>query len=812
MNNDGKKKANVRVVYAFAFLVLAAVSLVVFCVGKITRVGGDVYVFDGWVYGREDQKKASAALAAAGLSDFSWSSGILSVPADRKGAYLSALASAGAYPKAPSETRGDALREMSVFESDAKTRLRELDACALQLERTIEQMNGVDYATVGVRSRKEQVGLTAKNIVTASVSVACKEGFSLDLDRLSAITVAAKHQLGIESDENVSIIDLNKGKSYLGFENSLGTETDLALNAEKERLEKYWRNKYLEAFNDVKDIRVTVEADLTLDSSESADKNENEVAKGDRAPARMEQKKYARSREYVKTGARPVKSVSYSENSVGFAQLGNPKSRDGFGGSVKTLRQSVGNESSADARTGRPNVLREFLGFAPEDSAVARDLQSASIWNIDSLNGLDSSSEQIFDGTPRLVAAALHTSAPSPVSHAFHDSEKTTRQKSAVSREGKNDAVEQVRYDESASSCESESNLPRRNVYTLRSIVVHLGLPRSYVLRAARQASANDSKTFAPNQGTNEQTLYEITEERLLNETKQFAVALFRPTGERLGWSDSTLERSFIVDVYSDVESFGERTLENQNEKKAHANFGAFDSNDERFPLDETEIDRDGMSEEQGWRPRVEEVEANLPGVAAIGADTRTHGTLANTSGKIAEISKPVGLNEKILSDAESVPEKETASKFDFNELKSFEFWKNAATEYSSALYGIAGVLLLFALFRVLRSRRRQRINGAEQPPRATVDANGVGSATKRGGAVSLDSYNEEDIDDELEAELQQLSNAAKARRTQANLNAVSRETSDDYSAKRREALDLISRFPERAAASLQGWVKGSDV
>ncbi|MBQ5367069.1 MAG: hypothetical protein IIU43_06285, partial [Thermoguttaceae bacterium] len=561
MNNDGKKKANVRVVYAFAFLVLAAVSLVVFCVGKITRVGGDVYVFDGWVYGREDQKKASAALAAAGLSDFSWSSGILSVPADRKGAYLSALASAGAYPKAPSETRGDALREMSVFESDAKTRLRELDACALQLERTIEQMNGVDYATVGVRSRKEQVGLTAKNIVTASVSVACKEGFSLDLDRLSAITVAAKHQLGIESDENVSIIDLNKGKSYLGFENSLGTETDLALNAEKERLEKYWRNKYLEAFNDVKDIRVTVEADLTLDSSESADKNENEVAKGDSAPARMEQKKYARSREYVKTGARPVKSVSYSENSVGFAQLGNPKSRDGFGGSVKTLRQSVVNESSADARTGRPNVLREFLGFAAEDSAVARDLQSASIWNIDSLNGLNSPNEQVFDGTPRLVAAALHTSAPSPVSHAFHDSEKTTRQKSAVSREGKNDAFEQVRYDESASSGELESNLPRRNVYTLRSIVVHLGLPRSYVLRAARQASANDSKTFAPNQVTNEQTLYEITEERLLNETKQFAVALFRPTGERLGWSDSTLERSFIVDVYSDVESFGERTL-----------------------------------------------------------------------------------------------------------------------------------------------------------------------------------------------------------------------------------------------------------
>ena len=812
MNNDGKKKAKVRVFYAFAFLVLAAVSLVVFCVGKFTRVGGDVYVFDGWVYGREDQKKASAALAAAGLSDFSWSSGRLSVPADQKGAYLSALASAGAYPKAPSETRGDALREMSVFESDAKTRLRELDACALQLERTIEQMNGVDYATVGVRSRKEQVGLTAKNIVTASVSVACKEGFSLDLDRLSAITVAAKHQLGIESDENVSIIDLNKGKSYLGFENSLGTETDLALNAEKERLEKYWRNKYLEAFGDVKDIRVTVEADLTLDSPEPSGKKENEVAKRDRVSARLEEEEIARTTAYAKTDALPVKSAGCSENSVGFAQLGNPKSRGGFGGSVKTFRQSVVDESMADARTGRPNVLREFLDAAVENAAVVRDLQSASIWNIDSLNGLNSSNEPVFDGTPRLVAAALHTSSPSSVSHAFHDVEKTTRQKGTVSRGAKKDAVEQVRYDGSVSSGESDTNLPRRNVYTLRSIVVHLGLPRSYVLRAVRQASANDLKTFAPNQGINEQALYEITEERLLNETKQFAVALFRPTGERLGWSDSTLERSFIVDVYSDVESFGERTLENQNEKKAHANFGAFDSNGERFPLDEAEIDRDGMSEEQGWRPRVEEVEeANLPGVAAIGADIRTHGTLANTSGKIAEISKPVGLNEKISSVVKSVPEEETETKFDFNELRSFEFWKNAATEYSAVLYGIAGVLLMLALLRVLRSRKRQRINGAEQPALGGGKANGVDSATKR-GAVSWDSYNEEDIDDELEAELQQLSNAAKVRRTQTNLNAVSRETSDEYSAKRREALDLISRFPERAAASLQGWVKGSDV
>ena len=64
---------------------------------------------------------------------------------------------------------------MSPFESDAKSKMREIDACALQLERTIEQMRVVDYATVGVRSRREVVGVTARNIVTASVGVAVKE-------------------------------------------------------------------------------------------------------------------------------------------------------------------------------------------------------------------------------------------------------------------------------------------------------------------------------------------------------------------------------------------------------------------------------------------------------------------------------------------------------------------------------------------------------------------------------------------------------------------------------------------------------------
>ena len=146
--------------------------------------------------------------------------------------------------------RGEALRQMSPFESDSKTKMRELDACALQLERMIEQMRGVEYATVGVRARKEVVGLSSKNIVTASVGVAAKDDFELDSNALTAITITTQRLLGIEDSKNVAILDLKEGKSYLGCDNVKERCDDLALVSEREWTEKYWRNKYLEAFSD----------------------------------------------------------------------------------------------------------------------------------------------------------------------------------------------------------------------------------------------------------------------------------------------------------------------------------------------------------------------------------------------------------------------------------------------------------------------------------------------------------------------------------------------------------------------------------
>ena len=143
---DLKKLGTLRLCGGGALVALATWGVWAFCNGGFSASNGCESAFDGWRYGREDQKAASAALAAAGLGEWSWDDGRLLVPKNKKNEYQTALAAAGAYPKAPSESRRDAIREMGAFESEAKTRMRELDACAFQLEQTLERIDGIEYA------------------------------------------------------------------------------------------------------------------------------------------------------------------------------------------------------------------------------------------------------------------------------------------------------------------------------------------------------------------------------------------------------------------------------------------------------------------------------------------------------------------------------------------------------------------------------------------------------------------------------------------------------------------------------------------
>ena len=224
-------------------------------------------VFNGWVYGREDQKNACAVMAKAGLSAYRWEKGILSVPCSDKHRYEQVLAEGKAFPQAPSDMKRDALREMNQFESTAKMRLRDLYSAAWQLERMIGLSEQVGYATVGVRSRTEQVGLVQKNIVTASIGVWPVGDEPLSPELLSAITMAARHQLGITENENISIFDLRRGCSWLGT--NVGLSNTSTGTVARRQEEEYWDSKMKAALNHISGIRVQTTVAASPEGTES---------------------------------------------------------------------------------------------------------------------------------------------------------------------------------------------------------------------------------------------------------------------------------------------------------------------------------------------------------------------------------------------------------------------------------------------------------------------------------------------------------------------------------------------------------------
>lgn len=613
---DLKKLGTLRLCGGGALVALATWGVWAFCSGGFSASRGWESAFDGWRYGREDQKAASAALVAAGLDEGSWDDGRLLVPKNKKNEYQTALAEAGAYPKAPSESRRDAIREMGAFESEAKIRMRELDANAFQLEQTLERIDGIEYATVGVRERREQAGLTAKTVVTASIGVACREGRELDANLLSAITVAAKHHLGVDANENVSILDLKVGKSYFGSENLVGNGIELSLAAEKERVENYWRDKLLKTFDYMGGVRVSVAAELAVvgpndvvpteigdvfndlndlnardGGAESTEFNANGrlAGTGTRKSARNGRATLAAQRlaqvEIDETGRieKPRPLATWNDdaqpsvaNCGAFARLGNPVATR-----VPTTVEAQ-NLAEIERRASGTGVL-SVGAIERRDGAKRGVVPAAFRQNAD--NGENSEVEENGkgkeDGGNRRNGenggnggdaenGRVEKEARTPANETIRENGTSGRlgtvaqdaKKSETAKTGETKVEKKEFDDKNRRNGEKRNGENEERVrFRVRSLAVRVGAPRGYVWRVAQNLKAENAvETFANDETAgNWNALYRTTEQKIIAETKNVALLLLRPLAERNGWSENELARSVAVDVFADPNDFDER-------------------------------------------------------------------------------------------------------------------------------------------------------------------------------------------------------------------------------------------------------------
>ncbi len=576
-----------RILFLLCFLIFLALGLWKVCGTLSFEKHGYSYAFDGWVYGREDQKRASRALASSGLNDFHWEEGRLSVPSEKLVAYQSALAAANALPKAPGDQREETMRSMSVFESESKARLRELNGCASQLERTIEQIRGVEFATVGVRSRRVMSGFSSKDVVTASVGVAFQDGKGLDSNTLTAITLATRHHLGIDDAANISIIDLKEGKSYLGVQPGKISEAQTSSLRQKEEIEKYWREKYLEAFHDIKNLRVSVIAELggteldegdislsansrsfleekrSLDNEASGRREERGSREKILLPERITkglaggaEEKFADS-ENQKRNERT--SLRYSNSSIQLVQCTATRIREG--------NATLGNPVSLE----RPGVAKRIstkdcAPLTPKEGASTRNtLESSSRFNwlekrSDSYKPLtsllDDADVSMSEKTGQFSQSAclLDSNRPKPLvtqkdSVRFNclkelsplPSGSNDSDPNPVDLEEKHNPVRQV------SALENTRNSSQEEV--LRAITICISVPQSYMDNITQKNCAVGGNGSENGAGGNSKK-----EQEVLDGIKSFAIDLFRPVGESLGWNESTIENSFIVSSFLDTE------------------------------------------------------------------------------------------------------------------------------------------------------------------------------------------------------------------------------------------------------------------
>ena len=882
---DLKKLGTLRLCGGGALIALATWGVWAFCGGGFSASSGWESAFDGWQYGREDQKSASAALAAAGLDEWSWDDGRLLVPKNKKNEYQTALAEAGAYPKAPSESRREAIREIGAFESETKIRMRELDASAFQLERTLERTGGIEYATVGVRERREPAGLTAKTVVTASIGVACREGRELDANLLSAITVAAKHHLGVDANENISILDLKAGKSYFGSETLVGNGNDFLLAEEKERVETYWRDKLLTTFDYMGGVRVSVAAELVVvdpndvvcseldgvfvdggELNRSSERTGQGSASGRATSAaeRLAQMKIGNAGETEKP--RPLATWNgdaskSARNGVPFARLGNPVA------TRASAPVEAQNLAQVERRTGN-GVLSvaatERRGVPKRGVVLAGYRQETENEEVGQAELVAQEAQEIKEETNKEDGASARS--------------KTVAQDAKKKEKNENKNV--------GNGSEKGGGSEKRVCFRVRALAVRVGTPRGYVRRVAQNLKAENAvETFATDETAGSwSALYRTTEQKILSETKNIALLLLRPLAERNGWTENELTRSVAVDVFADPNDFAERLSGDEkspNEPfKASANFGRMADTSERV-AEETTVEAptptpdapssEATAEETAsefwaiWKERALRLDAKTKAGVAGGVGVLAMLTLATVATtrrrKKASVvwedeeneEKPSGAKETSgrnrekkrnkrgernasnggngedgegadggFDAAEKTPERREREKRSFERnLRIARIGEKTSLAQNAG--GGESDEETQDEAETRRATRETEVRNIRQNPQirrfVAAAQSGVG---KNGGSErkTSEKFNEiddfedwddlDDLDDWLE-----IRSALERKRTRVDEETAKADASSESgtaksgdATRRREALDLVARNPERAAASLQRWLR----
>lgn len=244
-----------------AGLLLVAVVVSIGYLFNAQTSGAEAYLLNGQSFTADDMSRMEGAFGKAGLSDYTVEGSRIKIAKSRQAAFLGALADAGAMPAHFGSYLTTAASNSGPFTS--RDQREEIIKVAKQneLALVIRSMNGVENASVQYDSMKTP-GFNKAPTTTASVGVKMSGQLPLtDAQVMMIRSLVASSIAGLPPD-NVTIADLNGGRTYSAKSGPGGNAMDDAYLSRVREYQNLFENKIRDQLAGIPGVLVTAHVDL----------------------------------------------------------------------------------------------------------------------------------------------------------------------------------------------------------------------------------------------------------------------------------------------------------------------------------------------------------------------------------------------------------------------------------------------------------------------------------------------------------------------------------------------------------------------
>jgi flagellar M-ring protein FliF len=245
-----------------AGLLVAAIAISLFYLFQTNLSGSEEFLFAARVFSLEELQDIQEAFAKASLADYEVDGNRVRVPRGKQNDYIGAMIDHDALPRLTNDYWSKALSGSSPFESRETQQARLKYAKENELAVWIRAIRGIDWASVQYDIQEER-GFPRKKVATAIVAVRPAAGTELDADCIRGIRNTVAGAIVELKPENVTIQDVNSGRSYnFDTEAAIFGADGTGYAAVKQHYEKLWAGKVRDAVSYIPGAIVVANVEL----------------------------------------------------------------------------------------------------------------------------------------------------------------------------------------------------------------------------------------------------------------------------------------------------------------------------------------------------------------------------------------------------------------------------------------------------------------------------------------------------------------------------------------------------------------------